>query len=189
MLLRKEPIKIPDPVKINHTTLMNMEHDARLEFIHKLMPLKEWGTPKHRAILESLELNSVYLSKINSIRIKILLTYYRGTAEEWALIDSGATENFISEQTVAKLRLGTKKLMVQRPVYNVDGTPNQNGEITHAVNLLVKQGNKKETLQFYVTNLGKDAFILGYLWFRIFNPAIDWTNGKINSPHIKMETI
>ena len=76
MLLQNEPIKIPDPAKINHAALMNMEHDARLEFIHKLMPLKEWGTPKHRAILESLELNSVYLSKINSIRIKIPLAYY-----------------------------------------------------------------------------------------------------------------
>ena len=153
------------------------------------MPPKEWGTPKHRAILESLELNSVYLSKINSIRIKFLLAYYRGTAEEWALIDSGATENFIDTRTVAKLRLGTKKLTIRRPVYNIDGTPNLNGEITHAVDLLVKQGNKKETLQFYITNLGKDAFVLGYPWFRIFNPAIDWTNGNINGPQIKMETI
>ena len=67
------------------------------------MPLKEWGTPKHRAILESLKLNSIYLSKINSIRIKFLLTYYRETVEEWALIDSGATEIFIDTQTVAKL--------------------------------------------------------------------------------------
>ena len=76
MLLQNKPIKIPDPAKINHAALMNMEHNARLEFVHKLMPPKEWGTPKHRAILESLELNSVYLSKINSIRIKFLLSYY-----------------------------------------------------------------------------------------------------------------
>ena len=132
---------------------------------------------------------NIYLSKINSIRIKFPLSYYRGTAEEWALINSGATENFINSRTVAKLQLGTKKLTIRHPVYSVDGTPNLNGAITHAVDLLVKQGNKKETLQFYVTNLGKDTFVLGYPWFRIFNPTINWTNGKINGPLVKMETI
>ena len=45
-------------------------------------------------------------------------------AEEWALLDSGATENFIDAKTVIKMRLGTQKLAIQRPVYNVDGSPN-----------------------------------------------------------------
>ena len=83
-------------------------------------------------------------------------------AEEWALLDSGATENFIDTKTVIKMCLETQKLAIRRPVYNVDRSPNQNGIITHAVDLLVKQGNQKERQCFYVTNLGKDAFILGY---------------------------
>ena len=45
-------------------------------------------------------------------------------AEETALLDTGATENFIDHATVTRLRLGTKKLAVPRPVYNVDNTPN-----------------------------------------------------------------
>ena len=32
--------------------------------------------------------------------------------EEWALLDSGATENFINSKTVIKLQLGTQKLMI-----------------------------------------------------------------------------
>ena len=110
-------------------------------------------------------------------------------AEEWALLDSGATENFIDSKTVVKLRLGTQKLTIRRLVYNVDGSPNLNGAITHAVDLLVKQGNRKERQRFYVTNLGKDSFILGYPWFRTFSPTIDWKNGKIIGPIVKMETI
>ena len=58
------------------------------------------------------KINSVYLSKVNSIRIKFLLQHYKGTAEEWALLDTGATENFINEGTVRKLRLGQQKLEI-----------------------------------------------------------------------------
>jgi len=90
---------------------------------------------------------------------------------------------------VARLRLGTKKLNLQRPVYNVDGTMNRHGTITHACDLMVKQGNRKAQQRFYVSDLGKDRFILGYPWFQAFNPDIDWTEAKLKGPGIKMETI
>jgi len=105
------------------------------------------------------------------------------------LLDSGATENFIDHVTVARLRLGTKKLNFQRPVYNVDGTMNRHRTITHACDLMVKQGNKKVQQRFYVSNLGKDRFILGYPWFWAFNPDIDWEEAKLKGPGIKMESI
>jgi len=74
---------------------------------------------------------------------KIFLHHYRETAEEIALLDTGATENFIDPQTVACLCLGTKKLPHKRTVYNVDGTLNHNGAVTHACDLIVSRGNKK----------------------------------------------
>jgi len=85
----------------------------------------------------------VFVNKSNSIQVKILLSHYRGKAEEITLLDTGATENFIDHTTVACLHLGTKKLPYNRPVYNVDGTLNQHGIITHACDLLVTKGNKK----------------------------------------------
>ena len=109
--------------------------------------------------------------------------------EETALLDSGAMENFIDHTMVTRLRLGTKKLSFQRLVYNVDGTANKHGTITHACNLMVKQGNKKVRQRFYVSNLGKDRFILGYPWFRAFSPDIDWASAELKGPGIKMETI
>ena len=45
-------------------------------------------------------------------------------AEETALLDSGATENFIDHATVVRLCLGTKKLEKPQQVFNVDGTYN-----------------------------------------------------------------
>jgi len=66
----------------------------------------------------------VYFSLKNYIQINFTLSHYQGQVEESALLDSGATENFIDHATVARLQLGTKKLNFQRLVYNVDGTMN-----------------------------------------------------------------
>ena len=72
-----------------------------------------------------------------------MLSHYQGKAEEIGLLDTGATENFINHMTVARLRLGTKKLPFKRAVYNVDGTLNCHGTIDRACDLLVSRGNKK----------------------------------------------
>jgi len=98
----------------------------------------------------------MFVNKSNSIQLKVPISYYQGTAEETILLDTGATENFIDQTTVDKLRLGTKRLPCSRAVYNVDGTLNQAGTINRACNLLVTQGNKKEQTRFFVTNLGRD---------------------------------
>jgi hypothetical protein len=89
---------------------------------------------------------------------------YRGKAEETALVDSGATENFVDYKTVARLRLRTKKLEQVRPIINIDGTSNQAGDITHYCDLLVTRGQQTRRERFFVTNLGKDRFIFGYPW-------------------------
>jgi len=54
---------------------------------------------------------------------------------------------------------------------------------------MIIRGNKKERQRFYVTNLGKDRFILGYPWFRAFNPEIDWINAELKGPKLQMETL
>jgi len=131
----------------------------------------------------------VYISQLNHIQINFVLSHYQGQAEEIALLDTGATENFINYKTVARLRLGTQKLTIPRPVFNVDGTNNRHGTITHACDLMVKKGNRKERQHFYVSNLGRDRFILGYPWFCAFTPDIDWTNTQLCGPQIKMETL
>ena len=122
------------------------------------------------------------------IQIPFLFKHYQGQAEETALLDSGATENFVDFKTICQLRLGTKKLIVPRPVYNVDGTPNFHRTIMQTCKLWIKQGNKKAKQTFYATNLGKDRFILGYPWFHSFNPDIDWVKAQLQGPKVGIET-
>jgi len=90
--------------------------------------------------------------------------------------------------TICRLRLGTKKLIVPRPVYNVDRTPNIHGTITQTCKLHIKQGTKEAKQLFYITNLGKDKFILGYPWFRSFTPDIDWAKAQLKGPKVRIET-
>jgi len=70
----------------------------------------------------------------------------------------------------------------------VDGTPNIHGTITQVCELQVKQGNKEAKQTFYVTNLGKDRIILGYPWFRLFTPDIDWARAQLRGPKVRIET-
>jgi len=49
---------------------------------------------------------------------------FKDKVEEHALVNSGATANFIDYKTVARLQLGTQKLEHIRSVKNIDGTMN-----------------------------------------------------------------
>jgi len=125
----------------------------------------------------------------NRLEVPITLHSFKGMAEEVALIDSGATENFIDQETVKKLKLRSKKLSEPIRLRNIDGTYNQSGSVTHFIDLLVNRGGRKITQRFYVTNLGSDRIILGYPWLRAFNLDIDWPNCKLMGPKVKMETM
>jgi len=43
--------------------------------------------------------------------------------------------------------------------------------------------------RFYIAQLGHDRFILGYPWFRDFQPDIDWANGMLRGLPIYMEML
>jgi hypothetical protein len=42
---------------------------------------------------------------------------------------------------------------------------------------------------FFITNLGKDQIILGYPWLREFDSQINWKDGKVHGPPIKLSTM
>jgi Aspartyl protease len=109
-------------------------------------------------------------------------------ATEKALLDSGATENFIDPRMVKKLGIGTVELTQPRMVYNVDRMENQGGQIEKLCILNILQGRKEAAQPFFVINLGEDQLILGYLWLKEFNPMINWMQGTMLGPPIKLGT-
>jgi len=116
------------------------------------------------------------------------LHFHKGKAEEVALVDSGATANFIDYKTVKRLGLGTKKIE-PRGVKNIDSSRNTSGDIMQACDLLISRGGKQEWTRFYVTNLGQDRFIFGYPWLTDFNPEFDWPNGKVKGGKFTAATL
>jgi hypothetical protein len=168
---------------------MAIEHDARLDILDQLVPNSMWGTPKHMALLMEMGIDSVLVSKRNSIHVPFKLHHFRGTSEETVLLNTGATESFIDVGIVKRLKLGAQELEMSHPVYNINGTLNHQGTITQVCYLLISQGNKKQRTSFYITNLGTDHFILGYPWCQDFKPDIDWSNLMLNGPKIRMETL
>jgi hypothetical protein len=189
-LPQTSPVTILDPtVVINKVNLMAIEHDAHLNVLDQLVPNSIWGTPMHLALLTEMGINSVLISKRNLIHIPFKLHHFRGTSEETALLNTGATESFIDVDTVKRLKLGAQELEMSRPVYNIDGTPNHQGTIMQVCYLLILQENKKQRTPFYITNLRTDRFILGYPWCQDFKPNIDWSNSMLNGSKICMETL
>ena len=80
------------------------------------------------------------------MKIVIELHRHTGKTDTKALVDSGATENFINHKEVICLRLGTKKLVRPLMAYNVDDSPNKHSRIMDYVNLMIKQGNHKKRM-------------------------------------------
>ena len=77
------------------------------------------------------------------------------------------------------MKIGTLQLKNLRTVWNIDGTPNKAGNITHFVDLQVQCGTMIKNMKFLVTDLGEDKIILGYPWLAAFKPKIDWKNAVL----------
>jgi hypothetical protein len=101
-------------------------------------------------------------------------------AKALALVDSGATENFMNLDYARYLRLPIQRLATPRKLYNVDGTSNQSGDLLYYTDLSVQTGSKRINLRFFLSNLGENKAILGYPWFAAMQPQIDWRRGWID---------
>jgi len=101
-------------------------------------------------------------------------------AEAVALLDSGATENFINLAYAKWLKLPIKQLPIPRTLLNVDGTENKSGKLQFYTDLDIQTGTTKTTLRFFLSDLGEHKAILGYPWFSAMQPCIDWKRGWID---------
>jgi len=59
------------------------------------------------------------------------------------LLDSGATGNFIDKDFVHTKGISTQSISHPIPVYNIDGSPNEAGQISEVVDIVVRLANSK----------------------------------------------
>jgi predicted aspartyl protease len=96
-----------------------------------------------------------------------------------ALVDLGATGLFIDREYVKSNQIPTRRLSHVVPVYNVDGSPNQDSAISEVADLLLWYNGHSERALFCVTGLGKQNLILGHTWLKDHNLEVDWRTGKV----------
>ena len=112
--------------------------------------------------------------------IRVYVNSAAKRTETIALVDCGATENFIDTDHAYAMRLPLKRLAKPREVFNIDKTPNRQGPITHYTDLVVRTGSQTKKMRFFLTHLGGNPVILGYPWFTAMEPHITWSKGWIN---------
>ncbi len=100
-------------------------------------------------------------------------------AKTIALLDLGATENFMSLDYAKCLHLPIKTLKEPRRLFNVNGTPNRAEVLKYYTNLGTRTGTQTKMLQYFLSDLGDSRVILGYLWFAVAQPRINWACGWI----------
>jgi len=104
-------------------------------------------------------------------------------AEREVLVNSGATDNFISKNLLHRLKIGYLPVETPIKIWKVDGTHNQDGAISHFTDLQVRTGTETKTLHFLITNLGRDEVILGYPWLTAFEPIIHWRDATLDKKY------
>ncbi|KIJ42183.1 hypothetical protein M422DRAFT_171582, partial [Sphaerobolus stellatus SS14] len=87
-----------------------------------------------------------------SVQMKTLDTGLRVSME--ALLDCGATGQFLDMKYVREHKLNTRKLPRPIPVYNVDGSLNKSGSIQEEIDVILTFQDHTERATFAVTDLG-----------------------------------
>src|SRR6266702_4814161 len=105
------------------------------------------------------------------MHIPVSIRTSNAMADIKALVDSGATDCFMSESFIQCMKLGKQPLQKPQRIWNIDNTPNQAGEITHYITLEVQ-------------NIGNEDIILGYPWMAAFEPQFTWKNGVIHEKEL-----
>ena len=137
----------------------------------------ELAVDSENVVLETCVVNTSRNTKA-SFRLPVTLWVYGKKVQTEALVDSGATTNFIDKKFVLKNHLVTNKLANPYNVINADGTPNVAGLIRQYVRAYVEIGSHKSTHFFFVTDLGDKNMLLGYSYLFKHNPQIDWQAGE-----------
>ena len=93
-------------------------------------------------------------------------------------MDSGASENFISEHLVQENDLKVVKSQDKMQVQLADGSTRASNRLVQGAQVIFEE--HAEFLDFRVMKLPKYDAILGKSWLDRWNPDIDWREGTIS---------
>jgi len=69
--------------------------------------------------------------------------------------------------------MNTQTLSRNIPVFNVDSSPNEAGQISEVIDVVLYYKTHSKRMLLAISRLGKESLILGYDWLKDHNPKID----------------
>jgi len=138
--------------------------EKRLPKLFSISTLDARGT----SLLLPVEIGTTDTSELHSVK---------------ALLDCRATRSFIDRDFVHLKGMNTWTFSCNIPVFNVDGSPNEAGQISEVVDIVLHYKTHSERMLLAVSGLGKQSLILGYNWLKDHNPRIDWEKGEVEMTH------
>lgn len=91
-----------------------------------------------------------------------------------ALIDPGATNNFISQKLVSDYNLNSIRLSDPTPIKLADGSFSPNPISSFVPELILTSHGHSESLSLLIADI-RHSVVLGLPWLATHNPLIDWT--------------
>jgi len=110
----------------------------------------------------------LFISALDARGTSLLLPVEIGTMDTSelhsvkALLDSGATGSFIDRDFICSKGINTWTLSCNIPVFNVDGSPNEAGQISEVIDILLCYKTHSKRMLLTISRLGKQSLILGY---------------------------
>jgi hypothetical protein len=107
----------------------------------------------------------------------ICTSYFK--ADKKALVDLGATDNFMHPVFAAKNGIGVTQTPNTKKI-NINNTTNKSGKITHYFDLDICTNRIHREMRFLILDIGNEDMLLGYPWLATFEPKFNWQHATIN---------
>jgi len=142
------------PIPLVSALLCKPKWEKRLPKLLSISALDTQGT----FLLLPVEIGTMDTSELHSVK---------------ALLDCRATGSLIDRDFVRLKGMNTQTLSHNIPVFNVNSSPNETGQISEIVDIVLCYKTHSKRMLLAVSGLGKQNLILGYDWLKDHNPKID----------------